>query len=131
MFVPDASLLVDLLIDGGQRGAWAAAHVASAERLHGPHLLDLEIASALRREVARDKLSRHDALDALRDFSELPVERYPATPLLERIWELRDRMTPYDAAYVSLAEALDVPLVTTDLRLARAGGHAAEIVAFA
>jgi predicted nucleic acid-binding protein len=62
--------------------------------------------------------------------SELPIVRYPATPLLERIWQLRDRLSPYDAAYVALAEALDLPLYTTDLRLARAGGHTADIVSF-
>jgi predicted nucleic acid-binding protein len=128
--VLDASLVVDLLIDGGDRGAWAREWISRAGRLHAPHVLDLEVVAALRNRAARGELSRRRAVDALADFGELPVERYPATPLLERIWELRDRLTPYDAAYVSLAEALALPLVTTDDRLARAGGHGAEIVAY-
>ena len=72
-----------------------------------------EVVAALRNFVARGELSR-----------------YPAAPLLERIWQLRDRLTPYDAAYVCLAEALDIPLVTSDQRLARAGGHRADVVSF-
>lgn len=31
-------------------------------------------------------------------------------------------MTVFDAAYVALAEALDAPMMTLDLRLARASG---------
>jgi predicted nucleic acid-binding protein len=52
----------------------------------------------------------------------LPLRRYPHGPLLSRIWELRDNLTVYGAAYVALAEALDAPLLTVDARLARAPG---------
>lgn len=130
MLVPDASVVVDLLVDGGDRGAWAAARISSAGRLHAPHLLDLEVAAALRNRLARRELSQRRAADALLQFGELPVRRYPAAPLLERIWQLRDRLTPYDAAYVSLAEALGIPLATTDERLARVAGHGAAVVCF-
>jgi predicted nucleic acid-binding protein len=130
MLVPDASLVVDLLVDGGDRGAWAADQISSAGRLHAPHLLDLEVVAALRNRVARGELSARRGAEALGEFGALPVRRYPAGALLERIWQLRNRLTPYDAAYVSLAEALDVPLVTTDQRLARAGGHLATVLAF-
>jgi predicted nucleic acid-binding protein len=130
MLVSDASLLVDLLIDGGERGSWAAALVASAGRLHAPHVLDLEVASALRRQVRVGELSARRAGRALEDLRELSIERYPATQLLERIWELRDRMTPYDAAYVSLAEVLALPLATMDRRLSRSAPVGVEILAF-
>jgi len=60
----------------------------------------------------------------------MPIRRYPATRLLERIWRLRGALSAYDAAYVALAEALDAPLVTTDRRLAQAEGHGARIEAF-
>lgn len=46
------------------------------------------------------------------------MTRYPHAPLLGRIWALRENVTAYDAAYVALAEALGVPLVTRDARLA-------------
>jgi predicted nucleic acid-binding protein len=130
MFVSDASLVVDLLIDGGERGSWAAEQVASAGRLHAPHVLDLEVASAFRGRLRAGELSARRAGVALGDLRELPIERYPATELLERIWQLRDRMTPYDAAYVSLAEALALPLVTMDRRLSRAAPGGVEILAF-
>ena len=42
--------------------------------------------------------------------------------LFDRIWELADNLTAYDAAYVALAEAIDCPLVTADARLSRAAG---------
>jgi len=53
--------------------------------------------------------------------------RYPHEPLNDRVWELREDLTAYDATFVALAEALDVPLVTCDARLAAAPGHHAHI----
>lgn len=56
-----------------------------------------------------------------------PVTRAPHRPLLRRVWELRHSIRPYDAAFVALAERLDVPLVTCDARLAKSNGHTAEV----
>lgn len=39
-----------------------------------------------------------------------------------RIWDLRHRLSIYDASYAALARQLDVPLVTTDPRLAAGVG---------
>jgi predicted nucleic acid-binding protein len=64
---------------------------------------------------------------ALRDFSDLRIERYPHHLFLGRIWQLRENATAYDAAYLALAEALDAPLVTTDRKLAEVPGHAARV----
>jgi predicted nucleic acid-binding protein len=55
------------------------------------------------------------------------VRRYPQDFLLPRIWELRNNLTAYDAAYVALAEALGAPLLTRDKRLSSAAGHRAKI----
>lgn len=87
--------------------------------------------SSLRRLVVRRELSVAKAREALDGLFELGIVRYDLTALVERIWQLRDQVTPYDAAYVVLAERLSVPLVTLDRRLGRAGGHRAEIVAYA
>jgi predicted nucleic acid-binding protein len=130
MLVVDASLVVDYLLDDGERGAWSAARIASAGRLHAPHLLDFEVASAARSLVGRGLASPERGRTALRDLADLAVQRYPAVHLLDRIWQLRLTMTTYDASYVALAEALALPLATTDSKLARAGGHRAHVESF-
>ena len=81
----------------------------------------------MRRYVAAKALSAARADEVLQDLSDLPLTRYPHTPLLPRIWELRANLTAYDAAYVALAEALDSRLVTCDTRLAASPGSAARV----
>jgi len=130
MLVVDASLVVDYLLDDGPRGVWSAERIIAADGLHAPHLLDLEVLAAARRLVARGSASDERAQAAIHDLEDLPVRRYPVVHLLERIWALRGMLTPYDASYVALAEALDLPLATTDGRLCRAGGHLARIEGF-
>ena len=103
MLVVDSSFVVDLLIDFGERGTWAATHLSGVDYVHAPHLLDLEVVAALRNGVHRGELSRRDGAAALTDLAQLPIERYPPAPLVERIWQLRNRLTPYDAVYVALA----------------------------
>lgn len=66
----------------------------------------------------------------LRRFGELPIVRYPHTPLRDRIWELGDNLSAYDATYVALSEILEAPLITKDARLARSTGHRAQIEVF-
>ena len=98
--------------------------------LHAPHLIDVEFLHALRRLVAGGSLTEDRAADALQDFERLSIVRYPHHPLIARIWELRHNLTAYDAAFVGLAEALGVPLITCDARLAAAPGHGARIELF-
>lgn len=93
--------------------------------LHAPHVIDLEVTQALRRYVTLGVLEQDRAEVALRHLSQLDLNRYAHEPFLPRIWALRDNLTAYDAAYVSLAEALEATLLTRDERLARAPGVAA------
>jgi predicted nucleic acid-binding protein len=108
----------------------AAAHLigqrlfAVTETLHVPHLMDLEIAQALRRLARAGVISNRRAEEALADLGNLPLTRYPHLVLLPRIWQLRQNATAYDSAYLALAEMLDAPLVTRDQALARVGSHA-------
>jgi predicted nucleic acid-binding protein len=96
--------------------------------LHAPHLLDVEVLSALRRLVASGQATTERADDATADLLDLPIERYAHDMLIPRVWQLRETFAAYDATYVALAEALadePVPLLTADARLARAvAGHA-------
>jgi predicted nucleic acid-binding protein len=61
------------------------------------------------------------------DLVAFPIQRYGHEPLLPRIWPLRHNVTAYEAAYLALAEALDAPLVTRDMRLANSPGHEARV----
>jgi len=95
--------------------------------LHAPHLIDTEVLHALRRMLRRGQISDDRAHDVRTDFADLTLVRYPHEPLNDRVWELRENLTAYDATFVALAEALDVPLVTCDARLAAAPGHRASV----
>ena len=99
--------------------------------LHAPHLIDVEILHALRGMTMRGELTDDRAADARTDFADTALLRYPHEPLGDRIWELRHNLSAYDAAFVALAEALGVPLLTCDGRLASSNGHDAEIELFA
>lgn len=121
MIVVDASVLAPALADDGPDGRTARTRLAG-ESLTAPELVDLETASVLRRLVRARLLTLARAQSALLDLTELPMQRAAHRALLRRCWQLRDNLTIYDAAYVALAELLDVPLVTADARLADAPG---------
>jgi predicted nucleic acid-binding protein len=67
------------------------------------------------------------AEQALQDYGGLVIDKHSHRDLLARIWQLRDSVTAYDAAYLALAEALDAPLLTCDTKLGRAHGHRASV----
>lgn len=119
--VVDASVVVAALVDDGPTGRWALAELMSAQ-LVAPHLMPVEVMHALRRAVMAHDLSPEVAAPALGDLADLPVALFAFGPFADRGWELRATVTPHDAWYVGLAEALDVPFVTLDGRLAAAPG---------
>jgi len=121
VIVVDAGALAVALIDDGADGAAARSRLRD-EALTAPELIDLEVTSVARRLVGAGVLAEERARQALTDLVDLPLERAPHRPLLARCWELRQNVTPYDAAYVALAEVLGVVLLTTDERLAAAPG---------
>jgi len=121
VIVVDASVIASALIDDGTGGVRARDRLRG-EQLVAPHLLDLEVASAWRRQTAAGRWTARRASLALADLRDLPVERASHIELLPRCWELRNNLTVYDATYVALAEALDVTLITSDRRLAQSTG---------
>jgi len=105
-----------------QPGGAAMRALLAAPSLEAPDLFVLEVAASLRNRVLRGQISTGDAETALTRVHRLPVLRHPLMPLLDRVWELRANLTPYDAAYVALAERLGVPLLTVDEGIAAAPG---------
>ena len=127
MIVLDASAVVELLL-ATPPGRQLARRLRSPQiSLHTPHLLDIEVTQAVRRYVRAATIPAERGRLALRHLAELDLERHPHTPLLPRIWALRENLTAYDAAYVALAEVLEATLVTADRRLAAAAGVLASI----
>lgn len=120
--VVDASVLVAFYAADDPRRAAVAARLAAGDALFAPAHLDAEIVSALR-DMARGNAALVPAVPgALRHLGGLPIRRMPLAPLLERMWELRENITAYDAAYVALAERLNSPLITCDAKLGGASG---------
>ena len=124
MIVVDASALLEALLRTPSAKAVEDRLFAPGQTLHAPHLLDIEVAQVI---AANGEIDGERGRMALIDLADFPLRRYPHDFLLPRIWTLRNNLTAYDAAYIALAEALDVPLLTRDRRLAAAAGHRAQI----
>lgn len=121
MLVIDAALAVAALVDSGPDGSWADA-VLGEDALAAPHLMPVEVANILRRSVRAGQIAAETAALAHADLLALPMELFPYAPFADRVWELRDNVTAYDAWYVALAETLDADLATLDVRLSQARG---------
>ena len=123
MIVVGASAMVEALIGH-------EAHEELLEALtgdvHAPHLLDVEVISVLRGLELGGKLPPAAAAEARRDHFSFTIARHETEPLADRIWTLRHQFTSYDACYLALAEALEVPLYTCDAKLAGTG-HGADV----
>ena len=127
MIVLDASALVELVLDT-PTGRVVATRIADpALGLHIPHLADVEVAQALRRYAMDGEVEPKEAGLALEDFRALDLQRHAHEPLLNRVWQLRQNLSAYDAVYVALAEVLDTTVLTCDGRLARAPGTARRV----
>lgn len=92
-------------------------------------MLDSEVFALVRARVLDRSLSSRKGRALLDVFRDLPIRRYPLLQLFDRMWALRIHVSPRDASFVALAEALNVPLVTTDLHVARTHGVHTTIVA--
>jgi len=124
-YVLDASVAVTALTEPGS----PAADLLSADDavFQVPSIFDAEVLSALRGLVRGGKFDEAAAADLIVDLMVLPVDRWHLSPLLPRMWEQRDNLTPYDAAYVALAELTGAVLVTGDERIKAAPGARCDI----
>ncbi len=122
MIVVDASVLIDALLDDGPSGSAARAVLADDPVWAAPACLPIEVLSVTRRRLLRGQISPERANDAVEVLAALEIDWIDPRAVTFRIWELRDNVAAFDAAYVAGAEALGVELVTGDRRLAAAPG---------
>lgn len=127
VIVLDASAMLEWLQQSPKGLVVERAVVGSAQPIHAPHLIDLEIANSIRRHVRDGAMSETRGRQVLWDLLHAPCARHEHYPFLQRVWELRDNVSPYDAVYIALAEFLRATLLTCDARLARAPGHRAQL----
>ncbi len=121
MIVVDASVVVTALLVGSEEGD-AAREALRSDAAHAPHLLDVEVTSAVRRWVLASRLTVEEARSSIRDLGDLAITRHGHEPVLDRVLELRDAVSAYDGTYLALAELLGATMVTGDRRLSRAPG---------
>ena len=129
MIVLDASVVVELLTNGPLADSLRRDLAGRSGPFIVPHLLDVEVVSALRGLNANQRIDSYRSEQLLAGLAALRAERYAHTPLAGRIWELRHNFTAYDAVYIALAEATNSVLYTCDAKLRK--GHRAQVVVFA
>jgi predicted nucleic acid-binding protein len=125
--VLDASVLADALCGSGQV-ANAARAALDGRHWAAPEHLRIETFSVIRGRTLGGKLSPEAGARAVRRLERVFVTSLSCGPMLDRMWQLKDNLTGYDAAYVVAAELLGVPLVTGDRRLAAAPGLRCSVV---
>jgi predicted nucleic acid-binding protein len=128
MIVLDASAVVELLTNGPAASSLRNDLAGRDDSFLAPHLIDVEVVSAMRKLAAGQRVEAHRSEQYLTGLATLPVQRFPHARLLKRMWELRHNFTAYDAAYVVLAEATNSVLYTCDDKLAT--GHRARVRVF-
>jgi predicted nucleic acid-binding protein len=117
MIVVDASVILHVLVDAAVE-PHIIDRLESSNGLLAPHLIDLEVINGIRKQLFLKNLTAQHAGAALDDFHSLTIDRRATHMFIDRIWELRSNLTPYDAAYVALAEMVDLPLITRDAKIA-------------
>jgi predicted nucleic acid-binding protein len=127
VIVIDASVLANAIADDQADGDAARDAIRQHGGASAPDPVDVETVAVLRKRWLAGTLPGRRFASSVRDLEELAIERYPTRQMMWRAYGLRENITPYGAAYVALAEALDCPLVTADARLARAPGIRCEV----
>ena len=122
MIVPDASIVAAAVGNDQTPGVRCRALLRAAADAALPDCADIEAAAVLRKLWLAGRIGDARLRTALEALSDLPFPRFPTRAFLGRAYELRANLSPYDAIYVALAEALDAELVTADRRLAAAPG---------
>lgn len=129
LIVVDASAAVELMVpDDEARRSAVAARLASGDAAYAPSHFDMEVMAAIRGIARRNSRLVEGAPALLGDFYHLPIRRERLSEAaMQRVWQLRENMTSYDAGYVALAEQLGASLVTCDAKFVAPPGIACAI----
>jgi predicted nucleic acid-binding protein len=127
LIVVDASAIIEILLKTRLAERCQYRIFDSQEQICAPFLLDIEVIQVLQRYALKCDITPERGNEALEDYIDFPIVRYPHEPLLPRVWELRNNLTAYDATYISLAELLKAPLITCDYKIAGAHGYSAAV----
>jgi len=127
--VVDASTLLEMLLNRPR--AEDVRHRLRDANVNAPHLIDVEVLHVLRRYALSGDIDEVRAHKAMLHHADLPIERHSHDPLIRLVWKLRENFTAYDATYVALAVVLRAPLITSDVRLARAASVFLPVEVFA
>ncbi|GII75320.1 VapC ribonuclease [Sphaerisporangium rufum] len=135
MIVIDCSSVLHFLLDQGETGTAIRERVGRADALAAPGLLDYEITSATfglarGRRGGKPKITEREATKAITDYQALALDLHPTLALWQRVRDLSNNLSVYDAHYVALAESLGVPLITSDARIKRSGAARCAVEVF-
>ena len=119
-YIVDASVAFEYLLRTPL--GLTVAHTIEGAFLAAPELMDVEVLSALRRQVLLGQLEESRARMVVDDLAEWPIDRLPHRNLARSAWEHFENISAYDSFYVAAAHALGFPLLTSDGKLARAAG---------
>ncbi|UGT57401.1 type II toxin-antitoxin system VapC family toxin [Nocardia asteroides] len=122
MIVVDASVFAHALLNPGPLGDRCRAALEADNRWIAPQHWTIEVLSVIRRFTRAGTITAAQAAKAVTALEKLDPEVPVTRVLVPRIWQLRDNLTAYDAAYVAAAETYGCELLTADTRLANAPG---------
>jgi predicted nucleic acid-binding protein len=121
VIIVDASVIASVLLSFNESDTRLRSLLLRQE-MAAPSHVNLEVMSVFRKQCRKGAITEERVAMALVDLGQFPIERMPTAALETRIWELRHNFTPYDAAYVALAERFRAELWTFDRKLAGAPG---------
>ena len=93
MIVVDASVVVEVLLRSDAGAVLEERLLDGDDPLHAPHMLDVEVAHALRRCALHGDIDGRSGRDSLGFLAAMSIERHGHQPLLERRWQLRHNLT--------------------------------------
>src|SRR5699024_1968776 len=109
--------MLNALSDDGSVGQQAREELAGDVHWAAPEQLPAETFSAIRGRCLGGYIDPVRARDALDTFAEFSIELLSTRSVFRRMWQLRNNISGYDAAYVAVAESHACPLLSADVRL--------------